>query len=261
MRCSTNTFEEKTSLHPLTISFPPPPSGCPALPVGRSALPLFSINAATQRADFFGRPWDLVIPVAGGTPHEPQISPAVSAPHPRGNGLGLRRKRLRPRPERRQQFAVVTVENDGSLLHSNIFKEINYPSYSIPIPMAFSSRYAIRLPAPLSESLWLCPRYRRILGPSSGCPTVYDSKSGQRSAGRALHNNLRPDTRRSTFSTSPCHSACALFSSRLRVADSHIGRPVKHLPGRPPESLPRNCVTWTLRWSGKRQFASNFGRY
>src|SRR5882762_9630250 len=140
MRCSTNTFEEKTSLHPLTISFPPPPSGCPALPVGRSALPLFSINAATQRADFFGRPWDLVIPVAGGTPHEPQISPAVSAPHPRGNGLGLTRKRLRPRPERRQQFAVVTVENDGSLLHSNIFKEINYPSYSIPIPMAFSSR-------------------------------------------------------------------------------------------------------------------------
>src|SRR5260370_28718537 len=69
-----------------------------------------------------------------------QISPAVSAPHPRGNGLGLRRKRLRPRPERREQFAVVTVENDGSLLHSNIFKEINYPSYSIPIPMAFSSR-------------------------------------------------------------------------------------------------------------------------
>jgi len=30
----------------------------------RSALPLFSIDAATQRADFFGQPWDLVIPEA-----------------------------------------------------------------------------------------------------------------------------------------------------------------------------------------------------
>ena len=30
----------------------------------RSALPLFSINAATQRAGFFGQPWDLVIPEA-----------------------------------------------------------------------------------------------------------------------------------------------------------------------------------------------------
>src|SRR5258708_39915398 len=86
-----------------------------------------------------------------------QISPAVSAPHPRGNRLGLRRKRLRPRPERRQQFAVVTVENDGSLLHSNIFKEINYHSYSLHIPMTFGSRCAIRHPAPLSGILVLSP--------------------------------------------------------------------------------------------------------
>ena len=45
-------------------------------------------------------------------------------------------------------------------------------------------------------SLWLPLRYRRILHPSAGCPTVYGSKSGRRSAGHARHNNLRPGSHR-----------------------------------------------------------------
>ena len=74
------------------------------------------------------------------------------------------------------------------------------------------------------------------------------SKSVQRFAGRALHNNLRTGTPRSRFSTSPCHSACASFSLRLRAADSGTGRSARRLPGRPLESLPYSCVTWTWAW-------------
>src|SRR5580700_2544766 len=61
----------------------------------------------------------------------------------------------------------------------NLFRQI----LDGKIPNLLFEEFATLAPAGdefVPGNRWLCPPYRRILGPSSGCPTVYGSKSGQR---------------------------------------------------------------------------------